>query len=111
MDPAAWEDWLDAINEVIGHAPNKPGAIHSIMEYGGKTLTALQAYNAMRKFLGAYADRISSTELRPFLEEIEVMDNGDIKNPIRWQQWITCLQETLADEYIHFMHLFDRTSK
>ena len=108
MDPAAWEDWLDAINAIVGNPVNEPGIVHPMIEHGGKTFTSLQAYNSMRKFVGAYADRISSTELPSFLKELEITEIGEVRNPTWWKRWVKSVNETLQDEQIHFMHLFKK---
>jgi hypothetical protein len=81
-DPAAWEDWQDAVLLVL---KNKSTNI----------LTEEQAFNAMVYFVREFGNRISSTDIKLLLNEILINDSLNVPKKNVWVFWKECLKETL----------------
>lgn len=81
-DPAAWEDWQDAVLLVL---KNKSTNI----------LTEEQAFNAMVYFVREFGNRISSTDIKLLLNEILINDSLNVPKKNVWVLWKECLKETL----------------
>ena len=75
VDAATWDDWINILGE-------------------NETLTELQAYNAMAKYLALYADLMDSAELRNILDKIELADNHLLSNDT-WDSWLSCVNNTV----------------
>lgn len=77
VDAATWDDWINILGT-------------------NQTLTELQAYNAMIKYLTLYADLMNSQDLRNVLGAIELSDkelpSGDV-----WDSWISCINNAPKD--------------
>lgn len=80
-DPAAWNDWMRAIQATQG----------KVLE----TLTWEQGFDAMRAFLEGYYSRTTSEDVAVLLEEMKKLDNGEFANPNIYNQWLNGLAEAL----------------
>ena len=79
-DPAAWEDWEDAVSI----------ATNSIEK---TFLTEFEAYKAMVNFLRAFGLRINSQDIENLLKEV-LIDNTDYKpHQEPWLFWQQCLKD------------------
>lgn len=76
-DPATWEDWINIVGE-------------------NQTLTTLQAFKAMIKYLTLYADLMNSQDLRNVLDNIELSDDKLLSNNT-WDSWISCVESALKE--------------
>jgi hypothetical protein len=74
VDAATWDDWINILGE-------------------NQTLTELQAFNAMIKYLTLYADLMDSEDLRNVLGKIELSDNKLLLDDV-WASWISCVNNT-----------------
>lgn len=54
-------------------------------------LTALQAFNAMRKFLEAYYSRISSDDVGSLLGDLQILQDGGTADPAAWNDLIDAI--------------------
>lgn len=77
-DPAAWEDWEDAIKIAKG------GKVNSLF------LTEKEAFKAMTIFLENFGTRIKSKEIKNLIDEI--IDHKDNQSSIIWNFWLKCLE-------------------
>lgn len=81
-DPAAWEEWTDSINIV------KPKE---------ETLTRIEAFNAMRKFLETYYKQTSSSDVGSILNDSKILPNGNTVNPVIWNNWTKSVDIVLKE--------------
>ena len=85
-DPAAWEDWEEAIESVKKDSKNK-------------TLTEIESFAAMIAFVKAFGQRINSQEIKELLLEIlhEDVNNASSLSKARlfWKQ---CLERVKISE-------------
>lgn len=77
VDAATWDDWINILGE-------------------NHTLTKLQAFNAMIKYLTLYADLMNSEDLRTVLGSIELSDKKSLAKDV-WGSWISCVNNALKD--------------
>jgi hypothetical protein len=79
-DPAAWEDWEEAINLIKSDKKRF-------------FLTTQEAFEVMIVFLRSFGERISSHEIKSLLSEILVKNDGFVpKQPII-NFWLECLKK------------------
>lgn len=80
-DPAAWEDWQDAIVLVKGN---------NVTKY----LTEQQAFDSMINYLRTFGIRINSQEISSLLKEILI--NAVCNKPTleTWHFWQECLKKS-----------------
>lgn len=81
-DPAAWEDWQDAILLVLKNNSTN-------------LLTEEQAFNAMIYFVREFGNRINSTDIKLLLKEVLINDSLNIPKKNVLLLWKECLKETL----------------
>lgn len=77
-DPAAWEDWLEAVEKMITE---------------NELLTVRQAYIAMIDFMEGYYDRMPSAELGGYLSRCELSSDGIPANPAAWSDWLAAIKK------------------
>jgi hypothetical protein len=77
-DPAAFEDWLDAILLVTGDRTIK-------------FLSAQQAFDVMISFIKKFGERIKSNEIKTLLEEILNSDNKHREETGNF--WLECFKK------------------
>lgn len=77
VDAATWDDWVNVVGT-------------------NQTLTELQAFHAMIKYLTLYADLMDSDDLRSILSEIELSDKKLLSSDV-WDSWIRCVNNTLKN--------------
>lgn len=85
-DPAIWGEWVASINEIIK------------IEKDG-VLTALQAFQAMRKFLEQYIPFNTPSEAVDTLKSgVKTHKDGTIANSSFWEQWVKCVDDSLKKQ-------------
>lgn len=77
-DPAAWYDWLKAINEIKGG------------ENSDQKLSDKEAFQAMIIFLKTFGQRINSSEIFGLLSEFLIDDTKREAKPAIWKDWQNC---------------------
>ena len=79
-DPAAWEDWEDAI-------------VTATTSIDKTFLTEFEAFKSMVNFLRAFSLRINSQDIKNLLKEV-LIDNTDYKpHQEPWLFWQKCLND------------------
>jgi hypothetical protein len=82
-DPAIWGEWVDSINVIIKTEKED-------------TLTVLQAFQAMGKFLEQYIPFNTPSEVVDNLKKgIHIHQDGSIANSVFWKHWVQCVNDTL----------------
>lgn len=76
-DPVIWGDWLES-------SENK------------QSLSQLEAFNAMKKFLKKYGNSISSQEIKSLLDTLQPSDNSTINQAIS-DNWTKCVNEAMNE--------------
>ncbi len=71
-----------------------------------KTLTALQAYKAMRRFLYAFGDLTCSDDILDLHQKLKLLSNGITADPVVSHQWAWCVNQTLTEEEMDFFQLY-----
>ena len=77
VDAATWDDWMNILDT-------------------DQTITELQAFNAMIKYLILYADLMASEDLHALLHKFKLSDNVQPSKDV-WDNWITCVDNTLKE--------------
>jgi len=57
------------------------------------TVTKLQAFNAMRKFLENYYTETSSDDIGALLGDLQLLEDGTTADPAALTDWINCINE------------------
>lgn len=89
MDPAAWEDWLDAVEYVkrgVEGAMNQPSA-------NQQHLTTEEAYRAMLNYLEGLCERTNSDQLAGFLRGMRLTADGQPADPMVWKDWLDVVDQ------------------
>jgi hypothetical protein len=68
----------------------------AIVTNNKKTITTLEAFNAMQKFLAGYYKNSSSEEVKKLLESMQLKDDTSI-NPMIWDMWMSSVNEVLSE--------------
>jgi hypothetical protein len=85
-DPAIWGEWIGCIDEVT----NTENA---------DILTVLQAFQAMKRFLGQYIPFNTSSDAVDALKSgVHVYKDGSIANPAFWETWIECVTKDVVEK-------------
>lgn len=85
-DPAAWEDWMESVDEVLKDKN---------ME---KELTMIEALQAMIKFLWIYYKNTSyPDDVGLLIDDLHLKSDGSTVNPGYWPKWNQCVQEALEE--------------
>ena len=71
-----------------------------------KTLTALQAYKAMRRFLYAFGDLTCSDDILDLHQKLKLLSNGITADPVVSHRWAWCVNQTLTEEEMDFFKLY-----
>lgn len=79
-DSASWEEWIDSVNAIVKSE---------------ESLTKLQAFNAMRKFLEIYYEQTSSNDVKSILHDSKILPNGTTVDSMAWNNWIKCVDAVL----------------
>ena len=74
-DPAAWYDWIDAINETLDTV---------LVD----TITAKQGYVAMYFYIDELQKRVNSEDLNAVLSGMELSPEGETVDPVAWNNWL-----------------------
>ncbi len=77
VDAATWNDWIN----IVG--PNQ-------------TITELQAFKAMIKYLALYANLMASADLNALLHKFKLSDNEQPSKDV-WDNWIKGVDNTLKE--------------
>lgn len=75
-DPAIWNDWIDYIGT-------------------SQSVTPLEAYIAMLKFLEFYLGNSDSHGLQAFISELQLSNENKINNSTVWNDWLLCIEDAL----------------
>jgi len=81
IDPALWEDWIDAANNI--KTQYKKTKSNKFINFSLK-----EAYKIMEIYLKAYGERINSINIKILLKKIILPNEPKYKNSIYWQEWI-----------------------
>lgn len=61
-------------------------------------LTAVQAFNVMRKFLEMYYERTSSDDVGSLLGDLQTFPDGSTADPAAWQDWLDAMHDILKNK-------------
>lgn len=87
-DPAAWADWLRAVDKV------KP--FQDIHENTNIFLTIFESYTAMINFLENYAHLTHSEETRTLIDEKMILKDDKPVDIDNWNEWMRSVEIVLA---------------
>ena len=63
-----------------------------------KTLTNLQAFEAMKIFLEKYYENSSSEDVGSLLGDLQFLGNNETADPGAWQYWLDCVHRILEKQ-------------
>ena len=62
-----------------------------------RTLSAEQAFQAMRCFLEGYFERTRSNGIGSLLGDLQMSEDGKPFDPAAWNDWLDCVKQVLND--------------
>jgi len=57
------------------------------------SLSAIEAFQAMRLFLESYFERTKSADVGSLLGDLQIAEDGTTFDPAAWVEWLDCLQK------------------
>lgn len=90
MDPAAWIDWLRAVEQVRGQQQNPVK--------NKEILTIREAYISMLEYLTALQERTNSEDLIVFLGRLSFnKTDGKTMDPSAWEDWLEAVEKVRSE--------------
>jgi len=85
FDPAAWEDWIEAVNDIVGDK--------------NYLLTRLESFKVVNSFLKKFCSFPSEgDDVSRIIKAFVVDENDKPTNNDTWNLWLKCIKKAIENE-------------